>query len=252
MSKKINKKNNLLQFQIKENESLSTDKDNDIDLVNNHNDKSTRSKNSNTSSYLNNFNIINTNNESNSLFSRNEEKFAHDSLWIFSSQNKFRIFIQKLVSLKLFHKIIHIIILINCVFLIFETIPKLKSINTYSNYVFTAIFTLECILKIIAYGFILEDNTYLRDPWNWLDFIVVITGLLSYFPSISANLLALRTFRLIRPLRAMSSLPRMRVFVSTLISSIIDLTNVFLLLLFFMILFGILGLSLWNEQFNYR
>ena len=44
----------------------------------------------------------------------------------------------------------------------------------------------------------------------------------------------------------------MRVFVSTLISSIIDLTNVFLLLLFFMILFGILGLSLWNEQFNYR
>ena len=252
MSKKINKKNNLLQFQIKENESLSTDKDNDIDLVNNHNDKSTRSKNSNTSSYLNNFNIINTNNESNSLFSRNEEKFANDSLWIFSSQNKFRIFIQKLVSLKLFHKIIHIIILINCVFLIFETIPKLKSINTYSNYVFTAIFTLECILKIIAYGFILEDNTYLRDPWNWLDFIVVITGLLSYFPSISANLLALRTFRLIRPLRAMSSLPRMRVFVSTLISSIIDLTNVFLLLLFFMILFGILGLSLWNEQFNYR
>ena len=109
MSKKINKKNNLLQFQIKENESLSTDKDNDIDLVNNHNDKSTRSKNSNTSSYLNNFNIINTNNES--LFSRNEEKFANDSLWIFSSQNKFRIFIQRLVSLKLFHKIIHIIII---------------------------------------------------------------------------------------------------------------------------------------------
>ena len=48
---------------------------------------------------------------------------------------------------------------------------------------FTSIFTLEAVLKIIAMGFIFESGCYLRDPWNWLDFSVVITGLLSTLPS---------------------------------------------------------------------
>lgn len=46
----------------------------------------------------------------------------------------------------------------------------------YSGFFFTGIFTLEFILKTIAMGFILHRNAYLRDAWNWLDFIVVITG----------------------------------------------------------------------------
>lgn len=41
---------------------------------------------------------------------------------------------------------------------------------------FAAIYTVEMILKIIAKGFALHKFAYLRDPWNWLDFIVVILG----------------------------------------------------------------------------
>ena len=44
------------------------------------------------------------------------------------------------------------------------------------RYVFTAIYTLEMILKIISRGFILHNYAYLRDPWNCLDFIVVVLG----------------------------------------------------------------------------
>ena len=194
-----------------------------------------------------------TTNTSNTIFSREEgEMFAMNSLFCFSSTNKFRIFIQKMVSAKLFVTIINLIILVNCIFLIFETIDSLKIINSYSNYVFTSVFTIECILKIIAYGFILDDHSYLRDPWNWLDFIVVITGLMSFLPSISANLFALRVFRLIRPLKTISMLPNMRIFISTLISSMVDVGIVFLLFLFFLLIFAILGLSLWNETFEKR
>jgi hypothetical protein len=50
---------------------------------------------------------------------------------------------------------------------------------------FIAIFTLECVIKILAMGFIMSEGCYLRDMWNWLDFIVVITGLLSVFPQVS-------------------------------------------------------------------
>ena len=44
--------------------------------------------------------------------------------------------------------------------------------------IFTYIFTLECVIKIIAMGFFMHRNSYLRDYWNWLDFIVVITSLI--------------------------------------------------------------------------
>ena len=53
--------------------------------------------------------------------------------------------------------------------------------------------------KIIAYGFILDDYSYLRDSWNWLDFIVFIASIITFLPSININLIPLRTFGLIRP-----------------------------------------------------
>jgi hypothetical protein len=37
----------------------------------------------------------------------------------------------------------------------------------------TIIYTIEALTKCIARGFILEKYTFLRDPWNWLDFIVI-------------------------------------------------------------------------------
>ena len=40
---------------------------------------------------------------------------------------------------------------------------------------FTIIFTIEMIVKIIAMDFI-GPKSYLSDAWNWLDFVVVLTG----------------------------------------------------------------------------
>lgn len=44
------------------------------------------------------------------------------------------------------------------------------------EYVFLVIFTLEAIMKIIAYGFMLHSGAYLRNGWNILDFIIVVIG----------------------------------------------------------------------------
>ena len=38
------------------------------------------------------------------------------------------------------------------------------------------IFTLECFMKIIAYGFILHPGAYIRSVWNTLDFLIVVIG----------------------------------------------------------------------------
>lgn len=45
-----------------------------------------------------------------------------------------------------------------------------------SELVFTTLFAIEMVLKIVAMGFVLEKGAYLRDPWNVLDFVVVLAG----------------------------------------------------------------------------
>jgi hypothetical protein len=42
--------------------------------------------------------------------------------------------------------------------------------------VFFSIYFLEVIMKIMARGLVMDKHTYLRDPWNWLDFMVVLIG----------------------------------------------------------------------------
>jgi len=42
------------------------------------------------------------------------------------------------------------------------------------RYVFTAIYTFEFLVKMLARGMILSQFTYLRDAWNWLDFLVIM------------------------------------------------------------------------------
>jgi len=39
--------------------------------------------------------------------------------------------------------------------------------------VFSGIFISECVLKVVAIGFGWEDNSYIRDSWNQLDFLIV-------------------------------------------------------------------------------
>jgi len=67
------------------------------------------------------------------------------------------------------------------------------------------------ILKIVAYGFIMTKNTYLRDYWNILDFIIVISGSLATVTISSiANLTSLRSLRVLRPLKTLSSIKSLK------------------------------------------
>jgi voltage-dependent calcium channel L type alpha-1D len=44
------------------------------------------------------------------------------------------------------------------------------------GHIFLAFFAAEAIIRVIAKGFVLHPNSYLRDPWNVFDLIVVIMG----------------------------------------------------------------------------
>lgn len=50
---------------------------------------------------------------------------------------------------------------------------KLSGIFVVFRVIFTGIYTFESAVKVMARGFILQPFTYLRDAWNWLDFVVI-------------------------------------------------------------------------------
>ena len=52
-----------------------------------------------------------------------------------------------------------------------------QSFQEKVEYAFLFIFTGECMMKIIAQGFIRHQNAYLRNAWNILDFTIVMIGL---------------------------------------------------------------------------
>ena len=107
--------------------------------------------------------------------------------------------------------------------------------------VFTVLFTIEMVLKILSQGFILHYNAYLRDKWNWLDFIVVITGIMEMMELSWFKVRALRTLRVLRPLRSIKAFPKMRTLVSSLVGSVGSLLNAVVFMMFIFMLFGILG-----------
>lgn len=90
-------------------------------------------------------------------------------------------------------------------------------------------------------GLFAKNGCYLRDMWNWLDFTVVITALLQIIPQM-ANVRAIRSFRLLRPLRSLSAVPSMKILMNTLFNSLKQLTNILIVDTFFILIFAILGL----------
>ena len=105
-----------------------------------------------------------------------------------------------------FDRVILLTIFANCISLAVED-PSLEEpdpIIEVLDLVFLIIFSIEMALKIITQGFIMQQFSYLRDPWNVLDFTVVVLGWVSLSAS-SSKITAVRVIRILRPLRTLNS-----------------------------------------------
>merc|ERR1719458_1235787 len=123
--------------------------------------------------------------------------------------------------------------------------------------VFMGIFTVEMCAKIFAMGFICHENSYLRNAWNIMDFIVVTSGFLPMLmpktedgKTSGPDLSMLRTFRVLRPLKLVSGVPSLQVVMSSIAKAIGPLVNIALLLLFAIIIFAIVGLEFYAGALN--
>uniref|UniRef100_A0A8C6LRV0 Sodium channel protein n=1 Tax=Nothobranchius furzeri TaxID=105023 RepID=A0A8C6LRV0_NOTFU len=131
-------------------------------------------------------------------------------------------------------------ILTNCFFMAMSDPPTWSK---YLEYTFTGIYTFESAIKILARGFCLVPFTFLRDLWNWLDFIVIIMAYVTEFVDLG-NVSALRTFRVLRALKTISVIPGLKTIVGALIQSVKKLTDVMILTVFCLSVFALIGLQL--------
>lgn len=108
--------------------------------------------------------------------------------------------------------------------------------------IFQYLYTIEMVVKIVSLGFVLNKGSYLRDAWNILDFVIIASGYLGMFLQGSGvNLSVLRSFRVIRPLRTISSIQGLRVIVASLMNAVPLLRDSLLVLMFFFLIFAIAG-----------
>ncbi|CAK62390.1 unnamed protein product (macronuclear) [Paramecium tetraurelia] len=183
--------------------------------------------------------------------------YTRKSLNLFDAENKIRLWAIWMIEWIWFDRFIITVIFLNSILLATQDYSWRETDSEAPNswtdsfeYIFTAIFIIEFLLKMIAMGFLLDKQTYLRDGWNFIDFIVVITGIISLF--ISARVSAIRIIRIMRPLRSINSLKQMKVLIITLLDSLPALGNVVIFLLFIIILFGILGLQIFMGALENR
>ena len=86
---------------------------------------------------------------------------------------------------------------------------QIKVISADLDLTFNSLFIFECVLKIIALGFVMDEGSYLRDSWNKLDFFIVVTSIvdMALTGTEIPALKVLRMLRMIRPLRVISHNP---------------------------------------------
>nr|XP_005283172.1 sodium channel protein type 4 subunit alpha [Chrysemys picta bellii] len=146
----------------------------------------------------------------------------------------------KVLIHSLFSMFIMITILTNCVFMAMSDPPPwAKNVE----YTFTGIYTFESMIKIVARGFCIDQFTFLRDPWNWLDFSVIVMAYTTEFVDLG-NVSALRTFRVLRALKTITVIPGLKTIVGALVQSVKKLSDVMILTVFCLSVFALVGLQL--------
>ncbi|XP_026102737.1 voltage-dependent N-type calcium channel subunit alpha-1B-like isoform X3 [Carassius auratus] len=177
------------------------------------------------------------------------------SLFIFSEDNIIRKYAKKITEWPPFEYMILATIIANCIVLGLEQhlpaldkTPMSKRLDDTEPY-FIGIFCFEAGIKIIAQGFAFHKDSYLRNGWNVMDFVVVLTGILTVVGP-DFDLRTLRAVRVLRPLKLVSGIPSLQVVLKSIMKAMVPLLQIGLLLFFAILMFAIIGLDFYMGKFH--
>uniref|UniRef100_A0A8C7IPQ9 Voltage-dependent T-type calcium channel subunit alpha n=1 Tax=Oncorhynchus kisutch TaxID=8019 RepID=A0A8C7IPQ9_ONCKI len=159
--------------------------------------------------------------------------------------------IRDLVGSRYFNRGIMISILINTLSMGIEfhqQPQELTDILEISNLVFTSLFSLEMLLKLLAFGLF----GYIKNPYNGFDSVIVIISVWEIIGQADGGLSVLRTFRLLRVLKLVRFLPALRRQLVVLMKTMDNVATFCMLLMLFIFIFSILGMHLFGCKFGLK
>ena len=156
-------------------------------------------------------------------------------------------FAQALVEKVAFEYFIVGLILLNAVILGLETSPEIIAEYgdwlLFGNNLILGVFILEAALKIIAVAPRLK--LYFGNGWNLFDFSIVVLSLL---PATGEYAMIARLARLLRVARLISTIPELRLIISTLVRSIPSMGHVLMLMGVIFYIYAVAGYHLFHEH----
>ncbi|XP_032869031.1 voltage-dependent T-type calcium channel subunit alpha-1I [Amblyraja radiata] len=171
--------------------------------------------------------------------------------WCVDLWTEMRSKLTNIVESKYFNRGIMIAILINTISMGIEhheQPEELTNVLEISNIVFTSMFALEMILKLTAFGFF----SYLRNPYNIFDGIIVIISVCEIVGQSDGGLSVLRTFRLLRVLKLVRFMPALRRQLVVLMKTMDNVATFCMLLMLFIFIFSILGMHIFGCKFSLK
>nr|XP_039249115.1 sodium channel protein type 4 subunit alpha B-like [Styela clava] len=176
------------------------------------------------------------------------------SLFLLGKDNIIRKAFLRILVHNWFNYIVIATILINCAVMMVNGNNKPEWSELYVENIFLFIYTTEAVVKIVGRGFILHKFSYLRDPWNWLDFVVIVSGFVliimaeieTTVSSDVGSLTFLRAIRVLRIFKTVSVIPGLRMIVSALIASTKALKDAMLLSLLGFSMFSLVGIQVFR------
>ncbi|XP_014771226.1 sodium channel protein 1 brain [Octopus bimaculoides] len=176
---------------------------------------------------------------------------AKRSLFLFSPRNPLRRLAVCIATNVCFDYFLMFTICVNCVFL------AIPNISEFVEYIFLGIYTMEMAIKLVARGFFIDKYTYLRDPWNCLDFTVIMISYITLIlqtinHKVVSDITGLRTFRVLRALRTLSIIPGLKTMVNALLRALRMLISVLILILFCLWIFSQAGVQLFGGTLRHK
>ncbi|XP_074169210.1 voltage-dependent L-type calcium channel subunit alpha-1D isoform X11 [Rhinolophus sinicus] len=177
------------------------------------------------------------------------------AFFILSKTNPIRVGCHKLINHHIFTNLILVFIMLSSASLAAEDPIRSHSFrNTilgYFDYAFTAIFTVEILLKMTTFGAFLHKGAFCRNYFNLLDMLVVGVSLVSFGIQSSAISVVkiLRVLRVLRPLRAINRAKGLKHVVQCVFVAIRTIGNIMIVTTLLQFMFACIGVQLFKGKF---
>eukprot|EP01062_Namystynia_karyoxenos_P079010 TRINITY_DN8240_c0_g1_i1.p1 TRINITY_DN8240_c0_g1~~TRINITY_DN8240_c0_g1_i1.p1 ORF type:complete len:3304 (+),score=906.06 TRINITY_DN8240_c0_g1_i1:185-10096(+) len=157
------------------------------------------------------------------------------------SSSRVRVWARSIVNWPHFDAVVIIVIVLNLVFIALESPatednrPVLFDVLRVGDFVFVALFTVEMVIKIVAWGW----EGFFTDPWNGMDAFVVVSSIVGLFVN------ELRSFRSLRIMRLVTlGASDMKFVLTTILHSLDGIQTVFFVSTMIYFIFATVGTQL--------